>query len=167
MITSNQILKISEELLTSVPSNFKKDEPIDIYTNPSSSDITKLRKLTTNYVRFIADANNKTLYVWNGESALHSQVAKHLNLLRRIESLPDNTLVGTADINGNRLVSRTSDSIYQMLSNLKVYKTEIPGNSYAVKQLEYLKTVSNKFNWVSRYLDISEIVNMINRNLNR
>lgn len=165
MITSQQILRLSEEWLMSIPSPFKKDSSVDIYVNPSSSDILELKKSTSYYVRFIADSKSKRLYVWNGESLLHSQVAKHLSLDRRINSIPDQTLIGTADIRSGKLYARYSDYLYGMLKDLNSYKSDATPGSYIQKQLDYFSTLKDEFSWVTRYMDISEILNLISRNL--
>lgn len=165
LITSNQIIKLSEEWLMSIPSPFKSEFPIDIYVNPSSSDLIELKKSTTYYVRFIADSRNKKLYVWNGETLLHAQVARHLNLNRRIESIPDQTLIGTADIRSGRLYARYSDYLYSMLKDLNRYKSDATPGSYIQKQLNYFLTLKDEFNWMIHYMDISEILNLVSRNL--
>lgn len=164
MITSKQIIKLTEKWLQSVPSPFK-DSNVDIYSNPSISDLIELKRQTTYYVRFIADRKNKTLYVWNGDSILHSQVAVHLGLSSRINGIPDGILLGTASIEGGKLVARYSDELYSMIKDLLAVKLEVHKSSYLKKRYDYLKNLDKDFKWVSRYLDLSEITNMISRNL--
>lgn len=168
MITSKQIISLSEEWLMSISSPFKPNTSVDIYVNPTSSDLLELKKLTINYVRFIADSNTKKVYVWDGDSLLHAQAAKRLNLSRQIDfyqSIPDNTLIGTATIRNGKLYAKYSDYFYQIIQDLNRYKSEVTSGSYLEKKLNYFLTIKDKFNWVSSYIDISEITNMISRNL--
>lgn len=165
MITSKQILDIFEQWVSSLSSNFKDEVSVDIFVNPTSFDIIDLRRVTTHYVRFIADSKDKKLYIWNGEAALHAQVAKHLGILPRIESIPDKTLIGVADIKGGKLVARYSDYLFQMLQDLKLHKAEISSNSYLRRKLDYFKTFEAEFKWVNSYLDTTELVKLVNRNL--
>lgn len=165
MITSREILSLCEKWHLLIPSPFKGENAIDIYSNPSTSDLVELRKQTIYDVRFIADGKSKTLYIWNGEAILHSQAAKHLGLSNRIAGIPDNILLGTASISGGKLVARYSDNLYMMIKDLLAFKSEINKNSYLRKRYDYLKNLGKNFNWISRYMDLSEITNMIDRNL--
>jgi hypothetical protein len=81
VITSKQILSLSEDYSKSVK---VFDKQVDIYKDPTSSDLTALNKSARenqyikDQLRFIADAKDKSVYVWNAELAIHNEVRKTL-----------------------------------------------------------------------------------------
>lgn len=168
MITSRQMTILLEQWLQSVPSPFKANTIVDIYVNPTSSDIMELRKARINTLRFIADSKIKKLYVWDGSSLLHGQVAKSLGIGSRIDfyqSIPDQTLIGSAMIEGGKLRASYSDYFYQIIKDLNHYRDTTGVSDYFTRKLNYFLSVKSDFKWLSPYLDISEFINIINRNL--
>lgn len=81
---------------------------VDIFVNPSYSDIKSIRELCNIgycYVRYIADPKNKKIFIWDGENGIHAQIAKAIGLYSGGASgLYSRFLCGTADIKGNRLI---------------------------------------------------------------
>jgi hypothetical protein len=80
----------------------RKPVNVEIFKNPSSSDIKDIALQTVSVsprpiVRFLADANKKVVYVWDGAAALHDQVKPSLDLSKY------SILAGTAFIVGSKL----------------------------------------------------------------
>jgi len=81
----NFLKYLNEVWDSTVKIDWGKGKPIlfDIYTNPSSSDYTELRKKThSDEVRFVIDRKKSVVYVWN-DNALHYQVMRKLSLDKR------------------------------------------------------------------------------------
>ena len=102
MITSKQILKICE-LWDKSGTAFGKQ--YDIFRNPTSSDIAKLKKASpTGEFRYIADAESPKVYVWDANAALHGLVQTVINLYS-INSREPNLYKGYCKLSGGQLVS--------------------------------------------------------------
>ena len=108
MITSKEILKISEE--------FYKDGKIygslvTVYVNPTSSDISKMIIHAKEHnrdifeVRFIADAKNKKVYAADSYDIIHDDMYTVLGFERNSSFMLD----GIAKLNGNTLVMHSWD----------------------------------------------------------
>jgi len=55
------------------------------------------------YVRFIADSKTKKLYVWRGDGALHTSIAKVLGYSYGMLELYSKVYCGLANVIGNTL----------------------------------------------------------------
>jgi hypothetical protein len=81
MITSKQIITLSEEWETSFTYG---NHLIDIFVNPTSSDIKELfSKLDVKInpkkeIRFIANAKTKKVYIWDASLVHHAEVSHKL-----------------------------------------------------------------------------------------
>jgi hypothetical protein len=84
MITSKQIIKLSEEYLKTVKYKYNnRTVPVKIYENPTSQDFVDLnndarsgeaKKLEM--IRFIVDDDTKNIYMWDGYYATHYDIAR-------------------------------------------------------------------------------------------
>lgn len=135
---AKRVLKVlcASLLRTITVYRYGRAQDVDLFVNPSSSDI-KVIKNTTNstYVRFIADAQHKRLYIWAGSFALHDQVANALDISTGVH-YSDHYLVGEADITGAQLI----------LTNIDNYPID-----QSVRRL-----TRPEWAWVQRYIDVPE-----------
>jgi hypothetical protein len=87
LITSKQIINLFEEYLTLIKP-WHNNEPVEVFVNPTSSDISRLvmtakkanRKLYS--VRVVIDANQKKVYIADDNICLHADIcsAIHVNV---------------------------------------------------------------------------------------
>ena len=72
--------KLDEEWETTIKvPHFKK--PVEIFSNPSKKEITKIGKTDRgNAIRFIIDNKKKKIYVWNADTITHYEVGKRLGM---------------------------------------------------------------------------------------
>jgi len=117
MITSKQIIYLCERYLKSGNSVFSKKQ-IDIYENPTSSDIVKMIKtaretpdmhLLTD-VRFVIDAKNKSIYVADAQTCIHADLLSTLKI-----RLSPWIFEGIAEVENGKLVVTDEDSIEDSL----------------------------------------------------
>lgn len=139
MITSNKILKLSEEYLNT----FKiLKQPAVVYINPTQDEINKLIApqsrggrswpLGTGEIRFIADGDRKKVYAWDSGLGLHSDLLKNLNI-----SFSSKLIMGTA-------YSRVGQ------------KPKMNGwESFSIKKF-YVPTFSMNWNWLEKYINCKE-----------
>lgn len=74
MITSNQIIKLSEEYF-----NTKKVHGFDVpvYRNPTSDEVKSLKVMNVG-VRFIADSKSRKVYIWDASKSIHNEIFSFL-----------------------------------------------------------------------------------------
>ncbi len=72
---------------------------IEVFTNPSTSEIRELKKTTGN-IRLIIDNKTKTIYAWDGFLATHSKIIQALKL----NISYNHTVLGAAIIHNSKLV---------------------------------------------------------------
>lgn len=80
--------KLWEEYLTSRKSPFDKSQLVDIYKNPSKSELRTIynEKQNKNVLRSRVILHNNDAYAWNGDNALHWHVMNHLHDIGEIDS---------------------------------------------------------------------------------
>lgn len=115
MITSRQILKISEQW---IPAHGVRT---DVFENPDSSDIRDLYKSikeSDKFVRFYADAKTQKVYVWNGHEAIHAEVMKGLGFSGSYQQALDTPylLIGYGKIQGGRIALYNQDDSIRKVS---------------------------------------------------
>jgi hypothetical protein len=106
MITSNQIITLSEEWVKSVIT--PGDEKCDVYENPGSTDIKELYQLGNNLIRYVADAKSQRVYVWSAMLALHDTVRVSLGLGHSGPNAYKDTpyvIEGFGQISGSKIVT--------------------------------------------------------------
>lgn len=167
MITSNQILQISEDYIDSVVSDYSS-LPTDIYCNPGSTDMKELyQKSSRHEVRFIADGKTSKVYVWNADTALHQTVAKKLGLLSKLgydkpwtDSSVD-ILIGSGLVSGGSITMSSSnllDPIIAIAAKGQEYK-----NYENVKYMKRL--ISKNWSWLRKYINYSAYFDRIKHSL--
>jgi len=109
MIRFREYLNEDTYLDSIKPNGWKKGDPlIDIYKNPSKTDIAKMKK-----VRFILDAQTKTCYMWDA-SVMHWDATQVINKHADIpEDMMASSLYGLLDKGWLRyfLGSRSGDKV--------------------------------------------------------
>lgn len=73
MITSKYIINLSEEYFTSKSIN---GDAVVLYVNPTAEDFTELYKDGVREIRWIADAKNKKVYVFDARLAIHQEALR-------------------------------------------------------------------------------------------
>jgi len=106
MITSKQIINLSEDRLTSGSSSV-------IYANPTSSDIQELaqslKSSKIESIRFAADANKQIVYVANNGLIITGSGPKTVMILDNDKiSHPPNILYGNSSLSGSSLTFKPS-----------------------------------------------------------
>jgi hypothetical protein len=120
MITSRQIILISEDWIKQVRGS---GTLVDVYSNPGSSDVAKLyaslkRNNIDKEIRFIADANKRQVYVWDGYLATHNVMFSELGYGTLDYEKSYFAMFGMGKISGNKIVFMgTFDSTINFIRN--------------------------------------------------
>ena len=159
MITSKQIINLSDEFVSDVkgyPGTYT-----GVFVNPTSTDFKELFKnVKSSSVRFIADNNNKKVYVWDSDLAVHNRMADELDIYNRYykqTDMSDIFLSGVGNLSGGKIVIRDSDIIGSYL------KVLMSGNSLEKKHIKlYLIALTEiNWSWLFRYIDYSKFLAMV------
>jgi hypothetical protein len=156
MITSKQITKITENfLLSKRVHTFNGDRELAIYENPDTSErqdiILSAKKSQKGgsgiYIRFIADAKSKKVYVWDAYEGDHVTGRNLIGLPSTNQSKTPWLLYGTGEpISGYKLKFVTWDS-KPLYSEYKFY-------------FDFL---SYNWDWLSSYVDTKEFFDEIHK----
>lgn len=150
MIKSSQIKSLLEEWLKSFSLSRGL---IDVYKNPSKSDYSEIYQSFIDdvrlpskivMIRFIADAKTKSVYVWNGQKAIHAEVARSVGLIDRMESDPT-ILSGIGVLVSGKAEMQQADS----LESIDKYSSQFDINYYN-------GVVSRDWSWVNRYIQVTK-----------
>ena len=156
MITSNQIIQISERLLTRHTSGWSS---VDIFENPDSSDIKELYQSDKSHqVRFLADKDKKKVWVWSINHALHGEVSRVTGVYNSFNKIvPVGIFSGYGYIQGGKTVMENSDTLDLMLRVVKADKRK-----EMKSERDYLTDLlSDNWTWLSRYVDFSNFAKKI------
>jgi hypothetical protein len=153
MITSKQIIKISEKYVDYISSSWATTP---IFINPTSSDFKELYQNDTSHrVRFIIDNLSKTVYTWSAYHVLHGTVAQKYNLMNRYKNSDPNLIMGVGDLKGGKVYMTGSDSLESNIFSIKQ-------NLFKDKTKQFLIELINiNWSWVNKYVDLSYIINQI------
>jgi hypothetical protein len=141
-ITSKQILHILEEY----KDLFRiRGMRVTVFVNPSRSDVVDLGKKV---VRFLAVANTKEVYIWDGLAAVHSEVFNELGIpYHGIEIMgykfPTDVLYGIADAERGSLKMVNSHPLEFTLRSDR-------GDADNIKL--FTELTSHDWRWVDRYV---------------
>lgn len=155
MITSNQIIKLSEEWLSSI-STFRGHT--DLYKNPGSSDFLELNRNQVKLVRFIADSRSNNVYVANASTSIHYDIVSSVggSVVSDFNHVEPTLLQGLASVSGSTAIVTESDLIeYYMEKMKKLLLQTIPDTEEYIKVKHYLDTVLNtNWSWLNRYIKV-------------
>lgn len=169
-----------EEYLFNLKNIAGKDSGVGVYKNPSSSDLSKLKKGMAKgdtEVRFMADSKTETVFVWDASNHIHSQAAKELVKNKAIDT-PNYFDVtrffnGTAELIGGELIYKHSDTLDGIMKNLS-YKSKPFGidqtsydniNALATTIKNGASALSYIFKFVDKYISgASDMFNKMNHN---
>ena len=159
MITSKQIIRLSEEWLKAVEANVNF---VDIYENPTSSDFKEIFKNRKhNLLRFIADNKSKKIYAWDAYIGIHYDVAYELGYISRWENKDKDCLFGEASINGSRAVS----SVSAISTDIFIWYYKRISSSGGVVSLSLKKELEDRikidWSWTNRYIDCTPVVSKL------
>lgn len=151
MITSSQILKLYEDWEKTISYGNK---PINIFVNPTSSDLIKLTKSISDSpkeVRFIADAKTQKVYVWDASLAIHNNVRPQLGFSHEILDT-SNIIDGTVGLSNGKL-NMIEDNLNDIPILINLLKQKSVSDSKLVSIKNYLiKIFETKWNWVGKYI---------------
>jgi hypothetical protein len=144
MITSRQIINISDELAKSIKG--RNDSYLEIFVNPTGSELSSIFKTTKSNpkeVRYIIDTKNSKIYVWDAYAAVHEVVANMLGL----SNMPY-LILGYARFEGNSRLKLSDDiTIKYAFSDLK------SNNSHSGMAKSFLINIFNcMLIWVDNYV---------------
>lgn len=138
MITSTQILRLSEEYFNSFNIN---GYLLKVFVNPNSDD---LRELKSKRIRFIADNKIKKVYVWNGYNAIHNSVVPKLGYP---EQVGFNLFCGEAVVGSS--ISYLSDADFIDYIVIKFEKLNLNQ-----KEIDIVKfNLAQNWTWLDKYID--------------
>jgi len=119
---------LQEEYLTTMPLHTGR-KGLEIYIDPTKSDLIRIYKGRIKQLRFIADPKYKKLFVFDAGMALHSWVENHLV---KTDNLKNKDVVcGFCNIDGGRLVGVgtayfTGTDIEDFINNIEWFTKFIP-----------------------------------------
>lgn len=144
MITSNQIIKISEDWFGSIKANLGSSI-VDIYSNPGSGDYREMSKAGIKNIRFLAVDNIKTIYVWDSIKAIHKEVANFLggNIASSYNNDQKGILASNASLSGGKPNYIHADTISFALEELRQTR---PRADIVKSDAKLMKNIF-KFNW--------------------
>jgi hypothetical protein len=164
MITSKQIIKISEEWFCNVKNG---NISASVYVNPGSSDIKELYKRAelanragSPAIRFIADSRSpQKVYVWDAYYAYHNDVSKVLGFSRPNEHLDEPPFVydGYGKISSGKLIGNdtfaTTLNIDNLLNSLEVDNSRHLSNKQIKDRIDILRSIfSCNWTFIDRYI---------------
>ena len=162
MITSKQIIKLSDEFVSDVKGN--SGAYTGLFVNPTSTDFKDLFKnVKSSSVRFIADNNNKKVYVWDSYLAIHSRILDELSLYSRYTRRNDSDLFisGVGQLIGGKVVMFNSDVLE---ADIRSVLNGSPSEKREMKNFLKLLIETN-WSWLNKYVDCSKYFDKIRRSL--
>ena len=154
MITSKQILNLSEDWFKRVKWN---NVNVNIYVNPTSSDIVDLYKSIKDkdkQIRFIVNAKAQKIYVWDALAMIHESVYPELGLSFLPGSVPKPyTMFGYGYISGGKIVAYTSDNFPGTLKRLVDGPVMIDNKRLLDSSIRYV--IKHEIDYLSEKFDYS------------
>lgn len=166
MITSNQIIKLSEEWLMSAKGTYSPDL-VNIYVNPTSSDYLELRKEKVQFLRFIADNRNKKIYVANAIHILHDDMVRNIGGFTGLKTDYTNfslwLLAGNASLSGNTSDMTRSD----MIQHLWQFSSDTNNSISERKKVRDIlnKILATDWSWCDRYVKVTNWLSQFKKRL--
>jgi hypothetical protein len=153
MITSNQILSLSEIYADSININ---GTSVNIYVNPTYDDVKEIfnnrgkDNSWTGDVRTIIDAKAQKVYVWNAYLSIHVPVIQFLGYDRgAAQGKFPYLITGYANITSNRLVLSSSHqkTMFSFITRPEDVRTLPPTYKERVDAEKFLKEFFS-YNWL-------------------
>lgn len=113
---------------------------VEVYLNPTMTELLFIKSPKTNMIRFTANALNQKVYAWDASKAIHYDILSELGN-EYIDTRP-NIIGGTATLKGNKFLMNGWDNFHHVMS---VMDTSNKGNA-----IQFLTKLFN-FNW--KWLD--------------
>jgi hypothetical protein len=117
MTRAGQVLALIEEFETAMKAGGRY---VEIFKNPTTSDILTIKKTGSTVVRFLLDRKKKAVHVWDGYGALHDRVEKDLGLKNAVHGVgvitPKGSIV-VGDVDGG--LKKEDEFIGKMGFNFK------------------------------------------------
>ena len=148
IIRAHDIIKISEEWYQakSVRSNY-----IDVFINPSATEIRKVASKDSKRIRFTADARiPQKVFVWDAMKAIHYEMLSVVGS-DRIDSYPY-IIGGVAEVQGSSVVMVGWDHSFHVMNLLQ--------SSSRGNVIEFLtKLFSYDWTWLNKYFKATDYIN--------
>lgn len=159
MITSKQIITLSEEYVKTVKS-YSNSFPV--FENPSAKEIAEACKQSkaqwgTSNIRFFADNNSKKVYIWDAYYSIHIGVARSLDFSDRCINHDPTLFFGSAKVDSGRAIIEDSDEIRAEQVNLAGSHQDIRDKG----GLFFKRFFAINWSWVDRYISCSAYLNKI------
>lgn len=163
MITSNQIIKLSEDWFKSVRGY--KNESVSIFVNPDSSDLKELAMSVkesrfNNLIRFVADAKNQKVYVADGGLLIHGNITSGMGYPTRVaaEKL-SNMCFGYGTLSNGKItfINRDNDefkfaSRFRSLTVASKFISLSKKSNQVTKMIDvYFKDLLQSYNWINNF----------------
>lgn len=131
---------------------------VDFFVNPDSKDLRELDKEKGSMYRFIADFDEKLLYVVSAAKMIHDDMFNSLPQIKKITSWP-------------KYVGDGSDRIftgdcYKGFKNINsdTYRIAFIEGGRFKSRLENLKRLRDKdFSWLSKWMNPQEIIDIVDK----
>lgn len=157
-----KLKNFNEEFLTSIKGKLIRNEPIEVYVNPTFKDFMEASPQKPHEVRFIAVGKTKKVYIFNASSAIHSEVAKDIGLYGQDEgwagtfNLKNRVLLGNAKQVGEHWVMDNSDSLLYWINAYP---------SIEIWQKSYLHFFDQEdWSWINKWIDVTSMVSKFKQN---
>lgn len=158
MITSSQIIRLSEEWFKSI--YIRGNVNVPIFKNPSSSDYLELKKSKVNEVRFVADNNSRNLYIGDAVTLIHDEIGQASGIDTRSNKFDEKKLVlmGIAALRNGKFVMTESDDLFFSF-DLLYRQGEKDWRGVDLKK-KVLSLVNNDWSWCDKYVQVSSYMNL-------
>ena len=163
LITSNYILQLTEDWLRDIST---RNFICSIYVNPGSSDFVKLYKSfklnhnTDNQIRFIADAKQQKVYVWDAINSTHDIISQKLDInysrSNNYVKTKSHVLYGYGFLRNGRLVfDSDGDDVADLVYNICNYYKGVIKNDEEIKgDVKYLNQIFKyDWGWLDKYIN--------------
>jgi len=145
MITASYVNNLLEEYHALMKFD---DLDIPIFVNPTRSEFREVGS----DVRFIADAEEKKVYVWDASKVIHRTMKYFLGL----DTVSPTMFWGEADKRGDNYLCVDSDSIRTFVD---FYKQDSSYKRYIDKFL------SQDWSWVNKYIDMDPYIQEVREHI--
>jgi hypothetical protein len=162
LITSKQIINLSEEWFKSIKGAENKQVPV--YVNPDSSDLKELNQSVKsskfhNLIRFIANAKQQKVYVIDGYLAIHGDFAQVAGYINRQEAMDSpSAFLGYGILTSGKIKFETSpeDSNFKISSTLKSLKSSTffvthRSNVHVLPDKRWLLSIRRNYQWAEDF----------------
>jgi hypothetical protein len=147
LLTAKKISEISEEYFSAkrVRANF-----VEVYVNPTQSEIISACSKDSKRIRFTANAKNQKVFIWNAMNAIHYDMLPMLG--QEYTDVYPNIIGGLAEVQGGKTVMVGWDNFHHIM--------DVMSSSSRSNAIEFLtKLFSYNWSWLDKYFQATNYIN--------